>query len=234
LPDFDAEQDVDDAEEDQRDLAVEDVVVAETLDAMRMEIAELTNLVGQAERARAAGEEAKLTALRRCLDHPDLLELRDGRAKLLIFTEHRDTLDYLERHLRAWGFETCTIHGGMAPVDRRQVQQDFHQHKQVCIATEAAGVKGGEGINLQFCHLMVNYDLPWNPVRLDQPHQARGATHPQAPPQRRHLPPHDPRPSAHRSQRRPGRLTLGPRHRADPPASQPSGSLPPSGAPPLT
>jgi hypothetical protein len=95
----------------------------------------------------------------------DLLrELRDGRAKLLIFTEHRDTLDYLERHLRSWGFDTCAIHGGMAPLDRRQVQQDFHQHKQVCVATEAAG----EGINLQFCHLMVNYDLPWNPVRLEQ------------------------------------------------------------------
>jgi len=67
-------------------------------------------------------------------------------------------------HLQQWGYSVCSIHGGHPPMARKEIQQDFHQNKQICVATEAAG----EGINLQFCHLMINYDLPWNPVRLEQ------------------------------------------------------------------
>src|SRR5260370_1877250 len=59
---------------------------------------------------------------------------------------------------------------GIPPTDRKKIQMDFRLNKQICIATEAAG----EGINLQFCHRMVNYDLPWNPVRL---RQRRGRVH---------------------------------------------------------
>jgi Helicase conserved C-terminal domain len=161
---FDAEQDVDDATEEEADLAAEGVVVAETLEQMRAEIVRLQQLVAQADGTIAAGEEAKLTALRSCLERAELAELRDGRGKLLIFTEHRDTLAYLLQNLRAWGYSTCSIHGGHPPGDRKRIQQEFHQERQVCVATEAAG----EGINLQFCHLMINYDLPWNPVRLEQ------------------------------------------------------------------
>jgi SNF2 family DNA or RNA helicase len=165
IVDLDAEQDPDDATEDSENAAVEGVVVAETLDAMRVEIKALEQLVVQADEAIASGEESKLTALRSCLDRAELSTMHeDGRAKLLIFTEHRDTLDYLERNLASWGYSTCAIHGGLPPMLRKQVQQQFHQEKQICIATEAAG----EGINLQFCHLMINYDLPWNPVRLEQ------------------------------------------------------------------
>src|SRR5262249_6483962 len=91
-------------------------------------------------------------------------ELRDGRGRLLIFTEHRDTLDYLARHMRDEGYTVGTIHGGHPPVERKRIQHDFRVNKQICIATEAAG----EGINLQFSHLIINYDLPWNPVRLEQ------------------------------------------------------------------
>src|SRR3954464_14611084 len=160
----DAEQGTEDATEDEEEAAIEGVVVAETLDGMRVEIAALEQLGAQADETIASGEEAKLVALRDCLERAELAEVRDGRAKLLIFTEHRDTLDYLERHLREWGYTTCSIHGGMAPVERKRVQQLFHQERQICVATEAAG----EGINLQFCHLMINYDLPWNPVRLEQ------------------------------------------------------------------
>jgi superfamily II DNA or RNA helicase len=161
---LDLEQGSDDATEEQEDEALEGVVVAETLDGMRIEIAALERLVVQADQTIAGGEEAKLVSLRECLDKAELAEVRDGRAKLLIFTEHRDTLAYLERNLQSWGYTTCAIHGGMAPVDRKRIQQSFHQERQVCVATEAAG----EGINLQFCHLMINYDLPWNPVRLEQ------------------------------------------------------------------
>ena len=134
--------------------------MAETLDTMRVEIQALERLIVQADETIAAGEERKLTALRECLKGAELSELtEDGRGKLLIFTEHRDTLDYLEKNIRAWGYSSCSIHGGIPPTSRKQIQQDFHQNKQICIATEAAG----EGINLQFCHLMINYDLPWNP-----------------------------------------------------------------------
>lgn len=165
IAEVDSEQEPDDATEESENTAVEGVVVAETLETMRTELEALERLVAQADGAIASGEESKLAALRSCLDSAELRTLReDGRAKLLIFTEHRDTLDYLDRHLRQWGYSTCAIHGGLPPVVRKQVQREFHQDKQICLATEAAG----EGINLQFCHLMINYDLPWNPVRLEQ------------------------------------------------------------------
>ena len=161
----DSEQEIDDATEDDEEAAVEGVVVAETLDGMRTEIQALERLVRHADELITGDEpEAKLDALQDCLQKAELAEVRDGRGKLLIFTEHRDTLDYLERNLRDWGYTTCSIHGGLPPVERKRIQQLFHQERQICIATEAAG----EGINLQFCHLMVNYDLPWNPVRLEQ------------------------------------------------------------------
>jgi superfamily II DNA or RNA helicase len=162
--DLDDEQAEDDATEQQEDSAAASVIVAETLDGMRAEIARLEQLVAQADRTIEEGEEAKLGALRKCLERAELAEVRDGRGKLLIFTEHRDTLNYLLGHLEELGYSVCSIHGGLPPVERRRVQQDFHQNKQICVATEAAG----EGINLQFCHLMINYDLPWNPVRLEQ------------------------------------------------------------------
>jgi superfamily II DNA or RNA helicase len=161
---FDSEQDLDDADDEQETVALEGVVVAETLDQLRVEVVRLKELVVQAQQAIDAGEEAKLTALRECLQGAELAEIQDGRGKLLIFTEHRDTLVYLEEHLKRWGYTTCSIHGGVPPMERKAIQQDFHQSKQICVATEAAG----EGINLQFCHLMINYDLPWNPVRLEQ------------------------------------------------------------------
>src|SRR5262249_41237027 len=82
---------------------------------------------------------------------------------LLIFTEHRDTLDYLREKL-ADKFQVVEIHGGMNAQRRKEAQEAFRTTAQICLATDAAG----EGINLQFCHLMINYDLPWNPVRLEQ------------------------------------------------------------------
>jgi len=84
--------------------------------------------------------------------------------KLLIFTEHRDTLKHLRQHLEKWGYTVTEIHGGMNPHERKRAQEDFRTSRQICVATEAAG----EGINLQFCRLMINYDLPWNPTRLEQ------------------------------------------------------------------
>ncbi len=89
--------------------------------------------------------------------------------KLVLFTEHRDTLNYLARRVRTLlGHEQAavTIHGGMGREERLQAQEAFRHDPQVqvLLATDAAG----EGINLQRAHLMVNYDLPWNPNRLEQ------------------------------------------------------------------
>ena len=82
---------------------------------MRAEVDELRALVSHADRVRQMGTESKLTALRACLQKAELHELDDGRVKLLIFTEHRDTLAYLERNLRAWGYRICAIHRGCRP-----------------------------------------------------------------------------------------------------------------------
>jgi len=120
--------------------------------------------VEQARRVRENANDSKLAALKKCLGESQFLGLKDGRGKLLIFTEHRDTLGYVRDHLERWGFSTCEIHGGMNPHERKRAQEVFRTGAQVCIATEAAG----EGINLQFCHLMINYDMPWNPTRLEQ------------------------------------------------------------------
>jgi len=153
-----------DTDEEAQDEAALGVSAAAAVTDLRAEVSALTDLVRHADRTIASGEEQKLAALRECLATADFADLRDGRGKLLVFTEHRDTLEYLVRHLREWGYSVCTIHGGHAPAERKRIQQEFRLERQICVATEAAG----EGINLQFCHLMINYDLPWNPVRLEQ------------------------------------------------------------------
>jgi SNF2 family DNA or RNA helicase len=160
----DAEQDEDDLDDEIRDRLADEVTAAVELDQLRAEIAALRDLLAQARRVRERAADSKLAALRDCLERAQFSELHDGRGKLLIFTEHRDTLIYLCEHLEQWGYSICEIHGGMNPHERKRAQENFRTASQVCVATEAAG----EGINLQFCHLMINYDLPWNPTRLEQ------------------------------------------------------------------
>lgn len=160
----DAEQDEDDLDDAVRDRLVVEYTAALELEQLRAEISALKELVEQARRVRENANDSKLAALKKCLGEAQFLELKDGRGKLLIFTEHRDTLGYVRDHLERWGYSTCEIHGGMNPHERKRAQEVFRTGAQVCIATEAAG----EGINLQFCHLMINYDMPWNPTRLEQ------------------------------------------------------------------
>ena len=160
----DAEQDEGDLDEATREALVDETTGALEMDQLRAEVAALRDLVARVGRVRDGGRDSKLLALQQCLKRAEFEELKDGRGKLLIFTEHRDTLNHLRNHLESWGYSTCQIHGGMNPHDRKQAQESFRTNRQICVATEAAG----EGINLQFCHLMVNYDLPWNPTRLEQ------------------------------------------------------------------
>lgn len=107
-------------------------------------------------------EEQKFFELRQVLDDTDLL--RDDDGKLLIFTEHRDTLENLKERLENKGISVSIIHGGLDVDERKKAQREFKLKSKIMIATDAAG----EGINLQFCHYMINWDIPWNPNRLEQ------------------------------------------------------------------
>jgi superfamily II DNA or RNA helicase len=160
----DDERDEGDLDEVERDQFVDDFVAAERIEQLEEEIVALRDLVEYSKSVYESASDSKLSALRSILTKAEFGELRDGRGKLLVFTEHRDTMNHLEGHIKRWGFSTCHIHGGMNPHERKRAQEVFRTEAQVCIATEAAG----EGINLQFCHLMINYDLPWNPARLEQ------------------------------------------------------------------
>ncbi|HDH91617.1 MAG TPA: DUF3883 domain-containing protein, partial [Candidatus Aenigmarchaeota archaeon] len=160
----DEELDEGDLTEEDKDRLTNEFVVAQEIDQLKEEIAALQDLVIQAEKVYKQAPDSKLKALRDCLERAEFSELKDGRGKLLIFTEHRDTLNHLKEHLQKWGYSVCEIHGGMDPHLRKLIQEEFRTRAQICVATEAAG----EGINLQFCHLVINYDLPWNPTRLEQ------------------------------------------------------------------
>lgn len=160
----DSEVESDDCDEEQLEDLVIESTVAEQLDQLGEELRELERLVKLAQQTIDFGTETKLNALQECLARAEFDDLKDGRGKLLIFTEHRDTLEYLKQNLTVWGYSTCEIHGGMNVLARKAAQKEFQFNKQICLATEAAG----EGINLQFCRLMINYDLPWNPNRLEQ------------------------------------------------------------------
>ncbi|MDM8530285.1 DUF3883 domain-containing protein [Anaerolineales bacterium HSG25] len=149
--------------------ALEEIVDSVDPDALRAEIADLSQLVRQAEQLEQKGNvESKLTKLKQIITDEGVFN--DPDMRLLIFTEHKDTLHYLVEKLRAWGLSVTQIYGGMQSGDRNTpgtrlyAEREFRETCQIMVATEAAG----EGINLQFCWLMINYDIPWNPVRLEQ------------------------------------------------------------------
>jgi superfamily II DNA or RNA helicase len=107
-------------------------------------------------------KEAKFAELLSVLDSSDVI--RAENEKLLIFTEHRDTLESLARRLEQKGYTVATIHGGMDVDTRKRAQREFRIRAKIMVATDAAG----EGINLQFCRYLINWDIPWNPNRLEQ------------------------------------------------------------------
>jgi len=106
--------------------------------------------------------EAKFAELLKVLDSSDIIRADDE--KLLIFTEHRDTVTSLARRLEAMGYSVVTIHGQMDVDARKAAQRQFRLRAKIMVATDAAG----EGINLQFCRYLINWDIPWNPNRLEQ------------------------------------------------------------------
>jgi superfamily II DNA or RNA helicase len=173
-------EDFDELPEDEQmeiEARLEGVVASVDPIALREDIQRLGKLIDHALVLEGREIESKLVKLRKVLSDNNIFS--DPKMKLLIFTEHKDTLDYLAGDgkdgrplgkLRQWNLKTTQIHGGMkigdrdAPGSRIYAEREFRDDAQVLVATEAAG----EGINLQFCWFMVNYDIPWNPVRLEQ------------------------------------------------------------------
>jgi superfamily II DNA or RNA helicase len=143
---------------------------ASSVSEMEAEIAILKNLEDMANIVRMSGEDKKWDELSGLLQDNGEMFDPDGRLKkLIVFSEHRDTLNYLASKIRSLlgrAETVVTIDGSMDHKERRKVEEQFKQDKEVriLVATDAAG----EGINLQRAHLMVNYDLPWNPNRLEQ------------------------------------------------------------------
>ena len=183
FPELDSE-DIDDLEDapDEESAAAEGEILdhataARTVGELQVEIDRLGSLEALAQTVRTGGEDKKwqeLTDLLRRLftasvEGPAEAFVPSPHQKLVIFTEHRDTLNYLHKKITTLlGREDSVvmIHGGVGRDDRRKVQESFLHDPQVQIllATDAAA----EGINLQRAHLMVNYDLPWNPNRIEQ------------------------------------------------------------------
>lgn len=171
---FDADYDDDDyssSEIEQEEENVADQASASTtIRELEAEINILKSLEQLANEVRTSGEDRKWDELSMLLQDNSCMFGPDGqREKLIIFTEHRDTLRYLTDKIQTLFGDpdvVVTIHGGMLRDERRKVEAKFRQDKEVriLIATDAAG----EGINLQRAHLMINYDLPWNPNRLEQ------------------------------------------------------------------
>lgn len=166
-------------EEEQQQIIsqLEEEVLSVDPAVLREEIGRLTKLINQAQNLEARDVQSKLNKLRSVLNEEGIFT--DPKMRLLIFTEHKDTLDYLAGDgrdgrplgkLREWGLSLTQIHGGMktgdrdTPKSRIYAEREFRESVQVMVATEAAG----EGINLQFCWFMINFDIPWNPVRLEQ------------------------------------------------------------------
>ncbi len=148
---------------------IDNATSAQTLAELEFEIQTLKELEVLSKKVVNAGTDAKWQQLDRILDDPLMVDENGGRRKLVLFTEFKDTLTDLARKIRnRLGRDEAVveIHGGVPRDRRRQVVHAFMNDPQVVVllANDAAG----EGVNLQRAHLMVNYDLPWNPNRLEQ------------------------------------------------------------------
>lgn len=142
---------------------------AETAEQLEIEVETLKDLERMALAVLNSGQDTKWNQLNKILDDELMTDSEGNRRKLIIFTEPKDTLYYLEKKVKARigkAEAVEVIHGGVGREDRRRIVERFMQDKDmlVLIANDAAG----EGVNLQRGHLMVNYDLPWNPNKIEQ------------------------------------------------------------------
>ena len=156
--------------EELEDEVVDQATAARTIEELKAEIVILGGLTELAEQVVHTREDRKWKELSQLLtDNKEMFDSHGSRRKIIIFTEHKDTLNYLYDNVASLpGLQDAvvTIHGGVTRENRKKAQELFTQDKNilVMIATDAAG----EGVNLQRASLMVNYDLPWNPNRMEQ------------------------------------------------------------------
>lgn len=148
---------------------IDDATAARSIEELQTEIVALKAIEDKAFNLRNSGVDKKWDEVSKLLQSSEMKTRTEEREKIIIFTEHKDTLKYLEMRIKTLlGKQDAvmTIQGGMSRADRKFVEDSFRQNKDVSvlIATDAAG----EGINLQRAHLMINYDLPWNPNRIEQ------------------------------------------------------------------
>ena len=157
-------------QENLEETLVDDATAARSINELEAEIVILKGLESKAKTVVASGQDRKWDELSKILQNaPEMRDASGRQRKLIIFSEHRDTLNYL--HEKIAGVignheAVVTIHGGTQRDERRKIQALFRSDPdvRVLVATDAAG----EGVNLQCANLMVNYDLPWNPNRLEQ------------------------------------------------------------------
>lgn len=171
-PDLPTPEELEEMEESERqrlEEMLDAITLAGSAEQIREEVEELNQLAQQAQEVEDSDTEAKLSRLKDLLHKEGFFDHKEKR--ILIFTEFKDTLDYLLSRLKNWGFDVGCIHGNMKsgsrdePGTRLYTEQQFKEGLiQILVATEAAG----EGINLQFCNVLFNYDIPWNPNRLEQ------------------------------------------------------------------
>lgn len=151
-------------EEDLEDLNIEDGV-EEALEAMSLdmeeEIAELERIIAVAKQAEFQHPDVKVETL---TDTLDVLLSEDRDQKVILFTEFVTTQLYLREHLVNKGFTVTILNGSMSVEDRDAALREFREHSNIFISTDA----GGEGLNLQFANIIINYDLPWNPMKIEQ------------------------------------------------------------------
>jgi ERCC4-related helicase len=140
-----------------------DTVLATRLEGLHDERREVDLLLSAARRCEGRGPDVKAMALLDTMQRIQRDE-NDPALKILVFTEFIPTQAMLAEFLRQRGFEVISLNGSMTLDQRREAQRLFAVEAQVMISTDA----GGEGLNLQFCHIVVNYDLPWNPMKIEQ------------------------------------------------------------------
>jgi SNF2 family DNA or RNA helicase len=159
-----------DEQEHLEDKLIDQATAAKTVAELEAEIVILNGLEKQAKAVVASGQDRKWDELSKILqNNPEMRDASGRQRKIIVFSEHRDTINYL--HDKIAGVlgnpdAIVTIHGGTHRDERRRLQALFRSDPdvRVLVATDAAG----EGVNLQNANLMVNYDLPWNPNRLEQ------------------------------------------------------------------
>ena len=139
---------------------VEDALEAISLD-MELEIEELKQIISLAKQAQFQNQDAKVEPL---LNEIDAILSEDRTQKVIIFTEFVATQTYLQELLVNRGYTVTILNGGMSIDERNAAMQEFKTSTSIFISTDA----GGEGLNLQFANIIINYDLPWNPMKIEQ------------------------------------------------------------------